>query len=146
MKAIRFLIPVAIAITILSIGLYVPSTLATPPNTAATVLAVKSTAITADGYSSIIDWSRYTEADFYWTIDQTEVGGVVNTTTVTLETTADRVTWVNSESDATLISANVADVAGATNGRVMVTGRWARLYFNVSNSNPVTIVVKAVLR
>lgn len=93
--------------------------------------------LTADAGSTVIDVGNYALADIEWIIDV----GTVNTTTFTLQFSNDGTHWVNGVAVASAVAADVTNLA-----QFYTFGRYARVYADVINSNPVTATVLAVLK
>ena len=96
-----------------------------------------ATAITADTNTNWVPVERWSKGDFQTVIDQTNV----NTVTVTLQFSND---GVNIEDGAVLVSANAADADDLE--QYFVFGRYARINYNVTNTNTVTVATTAVLK
>lgn len=94
------------------------------------------TADTASGNQGIIDANK---VDLQWVVDQTAVAGVVNTTTLKLQFSNDGVNWIDG---ATVLNANTADANDMQ--QYLLFGRYARIYADVSNTNPLTLTVLGV--
>jgi hypothetical protein len=92
---------------------------------------------TADVASSSHQLMRYELLDVQWVIDH----GTTNTTTLKIQYSNDDTNWSDRP---TLVSASAAD----GDGMVQVTnlGRYTRVYADVTNSETVTITVKAVAK
>lgn len=93
--------------------------------------------LTADAGSAaqiVRDWSY---ADVQYVIDQTDT----NTVTLKLQFSNDAVNWTDG---ATLVADNAADAS--TLAQVALFGKWARVYADVTNTNPVTVSVNAILK
>jgi len=122
-------------------------------------VVISSTAvITADKYTQSVNWHRgsnpYTYADIYYAIDQDAVTpSNVNTTTLTLQTSYDNSTWISyvgkadpgvTDGSANLVTANAADASGSFT--VKVQWPYMRLYWNVTDSGPITVTARLYLR
>lgn len=94
-------------------------------------------AVTADERSGCVDVSKFKQADIQYLVDV----GTVNTTTVTLNFTNDKVTF---NDGLAVASAIVAD--GSALQQYAVFGRYMCVYVNVANSNPITWTITAVLK
>lgn len=92
---------------------------------------------TADAASSSHQLMQYELLDVQWVIDH----GTTNTTTLKIQWSNDATNWSDGP---TLVSASAAD----GDGMVQVTnlGRYTRVYADVTNSETVTITVKAVAK
>lgn len=94
-------------------------------------------AISADERSGCVDVSKFQRADVQYLVDV----GTVNTTTVTINFTNDKVTY---NDGLAVASAIVAD--GSALQQYAVFGRYMCMYVNVANSNPITWTITAVLK
>jgi hypothetical protein len=97
------------------------------------------TAYTADFNTSALTILPFQATDIQYTIDQTAVSSVVNTTTLTLQFSNDNSNWVDGPA---IASANTADASVMQ--QYAVFGRYARMKVDLSNANPITISVVAV--
>jgi hypothetical protein len=95
------------------------------------------TAVTTDGGSTALVVSQWQATDIQYVIDQ----GTVNTTTLKLQFSNDGVNWTDG---ATIASAIAED--GAVLSQQAVFGKFARVYADVSNTNPVTLTVLGILK
>lgn len=93
--------------------------------------------LTADVRSGCVDVSKFKLADVQYLVDV----GTVNTTTVTINFTNDKVTYNDGSAVA---SAIVAD--GSALQQYAVFGRYMCMYVNVTNTNPITWTITAVLK
>lgn len=97
--------------------------------------------LTADGassYQGIIDANK---VDLQWVVDQTLVAGAANTTTLKLQFSNDGTNWIDG---ATVLSANAADANDMQ--QHLLFGRYARIYADVTNTNPLTLTVLGVAK
>jgi len=78
--------------------------------------------------------------DLQWGIDQTLLT-TMNTTTLKLQFSNDGVNWIDG---ASFVSANVADANDMQ--QYAIFGRYARVYADVSNTNPLTLTVIGVAK
>lgn len=85
--------------------------------------------------------ASYTWADLQSTIDQTEVAGVVNTTTLTVQFSNDKINWVDGP---TLATNNVADASDID--RIALFGRYFRVKIDVTNTTDLTVTLLALLK
>lgn len=88
--------------------------------------------ITADTGSRSVNLGNFAKADVQVVVDET----LVNTTTIKLQFSNDNTNWVDG---ATIGSALVADTS--TLAQYALFGRYARVYADVANTNPITITV-----
>ena len=96
---------------------------------------------TADFNTSALTIQEFPAADFQYTIDQTAVSSVVNTTTLILQFSNDNTNWTTGP---TIASAITAD--GSVMQQYALFGRYARINVDVANTNPITISVVAVAK
>lgn len=94
-------------------------------------------AITADKRSGCVDVARFKQADVQYLVDVT----TANTTTVTMQFTNDKVTYNDGLAVASAITAD-----GSAMQQFPVFGRYMCMYVNVTNSNPITWTITAVLK
>jgi len=113
--------------------------------------------IEADKYTKFINWHRgsnpYALADLYYVIDQ-ELGDTLqNTTTLKLQTSYDASTWFDyvgkadpgmTDGSNAIVSANVADAAASVT--VDVQWPYMRLFWDVTNTSPLTVSARLYLR
>lgn len=99
--------------------------------------AYTAAAIAADERSGCVDVSKFQRADVQYLVDV----GTVNTTTVTMQFTNDKVTYVDGLAVA---SAIVAD--GSALQQYPVFGKFMCFYVNVTGTDPITWSVSAVLK
>lgn len=95
------------------------------------------TAVTADGGSTALVVSQWQATDIQYVIDMADV----NTTTLKLQFSNDGANWTDG---ATIASAIAED--GAVLSQQAVFGKFARVYADVSNTNPVTLTVLGILK
>jgi hypothetical protein len=93
--------------------------------------------LTADTYSARVPVAAFQRTDIQHVLDQTDV----NTVTLTLQFSNDGENWTDG---AALATSNAADAALLQ--QVAVFGKYARVYANVTNSNPLTVTVIGVLK
>ncbi len=129
--------------SIVGIGQAAPPAAPTPVsgyNTAAgaslNVTFQGATALTADTNTSGSQLPAYGWLDIQSTIDQTVIGVVPNTTTITIQFSNDNSNWV---SGPVIVNANTADASDLT--RVPLFGRYVRFNQDVANTNPITITL-----
>jgi len=96
--------------------------------------------LTADGGSSVQNIQNHQVVDLQWGIDQTLLT-TMNTTTLKLQYSNDAVNWIDGPS---FVSANVADANDMQ--QYAIFGRYARVYADVSNANPLTLTVIGVAK
>lgn len=96
--------------------------------------------ITADGGSNAQNIQNHQVADLQWVIDQTLLT-TMNTTTLKLQFSNDGSNWIDG---ATFVTANVADAGDMQ--QYAIFGRYARVYADVSNTNPLTVTVIGVAK
>lgn len=104
---------------------------------ASEVTWMSGVALTASAGSApqlVRDWDF---ADVQYVIDQT----TTNTVTLKLQFSNDGVNWTDG---ATLVTDNAADAASLAQQALF--GKWGRVYATVTNTNPVTVSVNAVLK
>ena len=94
-------------------------------------------ATTADGGSTPQLVSAWQAVDIQYNIDQ----GTVNTVTLKLQFSNDGTNWTDG---ATLVSGNAADASVLSQAAVF--GKWARVYADVTNTNPVTITAIGIMK
>ena len=105
------------------------------------------TAFTIDAYSSGIQLYTAEYCNAQWIADQTALAippsvlPILNTTTLTLQWSADDTNWATGP---VLLAANVAD--GTNIVQFPILGRYTRIKTDVSNTNTVTYTVKAVCK
>jgi hypothetical protein len=97
--------------------------------------------ITQDTYSARVPVAAFQRTDIQHVFDQTVVAGAPNTTTLTIQFSNDGANWTDG---AALASANAVDAALLQ--QVAVFGKYARVFADVSNTNPVTVTVIGVLK
>lgn len=93
--------------------------------------------LTEDTYSARAPVAAFQRTDIQHVLDQTDV----NTVTLTLQFSNDGENWTDG---AALVSNNAADASLLQ--QVSVFGKYARVFANVTNSNPVTVTVIGVLK
>lgn len=91
----------------------------------------------ASGGSAAQLVSNWSYADVQYVIDQTDV----NTVTLKLQFSNDGVNWTDG---ATIVADNAADAAVLA--QYALFGKWARVYADVTNTNPITVSVNAILK
>lgn len=96
-----------------------------------------TTAVEADGGSTALVVSQWQATDIQYVIDQ----GDVNTVTLKLQFSNDNANWTDG---ATLVSSNAADASVLAQAAVF--GKYARIYADVANTNPVTLTVMGILK
>jgi hypothetical protein len=96
--------------------------------------------VTADGGSNAQNIQNHQVVDLQWIIDQTLLT-TMNTTTLKLQFSNDGSTWIDG---ATFATANVADAGDMQ--QYAIFGRYARVYADVSNTNPLTVTVIGVAK
>ena len=96
--------------------------------------------LTADTRSSCFEVPEYTIVDLQWIVDQTLIGVVPNTTTLTLQH-SNGSTYVDGIAVAT---ANIADVDGLD--QFPIYGRHTCIYADVANTNPITVTAIGVVK
>ena len=96
--------------------------------------------VTADGGSNAQNIQNHQVVDLQWGIDQTLLT-TMNTTTLKLQFSNDGVNWIDG---ASFVSANVADANDMQ--QYAIFGRYARVYADVSNTNPLTLTVIGVAK
>ena len=120
--------------------LAIPTPVFTAPNSTATARTGtfwEDDALTASGGSAVVDVGNYSRADIMWSIDV----GTVNTTTYKLQFSNDARHWTDGVPVASGVAADVTNLA-----QFYVFGRYARVYATVTNANPITTTVIAVLK
>lgn len=96
--------------------------------------------LTADGGSNAQNIQNHQVMDLQWGIDQTLLT-TVNTTTLKIQFSNDGVNWIDG---ASFVSANTADANDMQ--QYAIFGRYARVYADVSNTNPITLTVIGVAK
>lgn len=96
--------------------------------------------VTADGGSNAQNIQNHQVVDLQWGIDQTLLT-TMNTTTLKLQFSNDGVNWIDG---ASFVSANAADANDMQ--QYAIFGRYARVYADVSNTNPLTLTVIGVAK
>ena len=99
--------------------------------------AYTAAAITADTRSGCVDVSKFQRADVQYLVDV----DTVNTTTVTMQFTNDKVTFIDGLAVA---SAIVAD--GSAMQQYQVFGKYMCFYVNVTGTDPITWSISAALK
>lgn len=94
-------------------------------------------ATTADGGSTALNVAGWQATDIQYAIDQ----GTTNTVTLKLQFSNDGVNWTDG---ATLVTDNAADASVLSQAAVF--GKWARVYADVANTNPVTITAIGIMK
>lgn len=94
-------------------------------------------ATTADGGSTALNVAGWQATDIQYVIDQ----GTTNTVTLKLQFSNDGVNWTDG---ATLVTDNAADASVLSQAAVF--GKWARVYADVTNTNPVTITAIGIMK
>jgi hypothetical protein len=97
--------------------------------------------LTADTRSSCFEVPDYAVVDLQYTVDQTLVDLAPNTTTLTLQWSNDNVSYVNGLAVATN---NITDTTDLQ--QYQLFGRYACVYADVTNTNPVTFTVLGVVK
>ena len=100
-----------------------------------------TTVLTDDAYSARVPVAAFQRTDIQHVLDQTVVAAAPNTTTLTIQFSNDGENWTDG---AALVSANAADAALLQ--QVNVFGKYARVYANLTNNNPITVTVIGVLK
>lgn len=100
------------------------------------------TSVTADGGGTTQNVSPFRTCDVQWDVDVT----LVNTTTLTLQFSNDNTYWSNG---AVVASAVTTDTGRSTTGsgnlsQFAVFGRYGRVYYDVTNSSPITPSISAL--
>lgn len=96
-------------------------------------------ALTADVGSNIQTIQDHEVVDLQWNIDQTVTASGANTVTLKLQFSNDNSTWTDG---ATFVTSNSEDASGLE--QFALFGRYARVYADVSLSQPVTVTVIGV--
>lgn len=99
--------------------------------------AYTGAAIAADERSGCVDVSKFQRADVQYLVDV----GTVNTTTVTMQFTNDKITYVDGLAVASAIVADGSDLK-----QYPVFGKFMCFYVNVTGTDPITWSVSAVLK
>ncbi len=113
----------------------------TSQQTASEAAFMDNVALIADGNSASVLVKDFEFTDIQYVIDQTIADSVMNTTTLKLQFSNDDTNWTDG---AAIVSANVADASALAQHALF--GKFARINADVSNTNPVTITVLAVLK
>lgn len=158
MKSTKFFFPVVavlIAALLLTVGILVLPASAAPsagPLAATTPVASVNSIASASGIlefapvNSLIVTStarggpalnvqNYEVLDLQYNIDQ----GTTNTVTLKLQSSNDNLTW---DDQATIVSNNAADAHATV--QTAAFGRYMRLHYDATNTNPLTVTVIAV--
>ncbi len=93
--------------------------------------------LTDDTYSARVPVAAFQRTDIQHVVDQ----GTTNTATLTIQFSNDGENWTDG---AALATNNAADAALLQ--QVNVFGKYARVYANLTNNNPITITVIGVLK
>jgi hypothetical protein len=102
---------------------------------------INTASIAADMNFSSQNGQGYQYLDLFYDIDQ----NVVNTVTLELEVSPNGVSWYNHNDNPTLLVDNAADASGYVDS-VPLHGLQFRIVANVTNTETVTPVLRAVLR
>ena len=92
----------------------------------------------ADGASSGFQLPGYDSLDVQYVIDQ---GTSTNTITINAQWSNDNSNWSDGPA---IVSDNSADADGMV--QIANMGRYTRMYYNVTNTNTVTVTVKAIAK
>jgi hypothetical protein len=143
--AIAAVIGALVLVLMLSWGMQMPLAHAAPsaaptpvagvvdtPGTAQNAVWMSNLVVTADTGSRALNLGNYAKADVQVVLDKTGF----QTTTLKLQFSNDQTNWTDG---ATIGSALTADTS--TLAQYALFGRYARVYADVTNSNPVTITV-----
>ena len=114
-----------------------PVSVSAGSNTPDLFTAYTEEAIAADERSGCVDVSKFQRADVQYLVDV----GTVNTTTVTMQFTNDKVTYIDGLAVA---SAIVAD--GSAMQQYALFGKFMCFYVNVDNTSPITWSISAALK
>ncbi len=114
-----------------------PVSVSAGSNTPDLFTAYTEAAIAADERSGCVDVSKFQRADVQYLVDV----GTVNTTTVTMQFTNDKVTFIDGLAVA---SAIVAD--GSAMQQYQVFGKYMCFYVNVTGTDPITWSLSAALK
>jgi hypothetical protein len=93
----------------------------------------------ADGASSGFQLPGYDSLDVQFVIDQNDAA--TNTITINAQWSNDNSNWSDGPA---IVSANAADADGMV--QVANMGRYTRMYYNLTNTNTVTVTVKAIAK
>jgi hypothetical protein len=106
------------------------------------LVTVNTAAITTTTNFTGMDWSseRYSGADVYYSIDQTDV----NTLTLTLQVSPDNATWINHVASSGIVTDNVADANGYIAAAVNM--QYFRVTATAGNTEAVTPTIQVYLR
>lgn len=105
------------------------------------VVLFSNKVLTEDVYSTAVLVKNFQRTDIQHIFDQTVIAAAANTTTLTIQFSNDGTNYTDG---AALVSSNADDASLLQ--QVAVFGKYARVYANVSNSNPVTLTVIGVLK
>lgn len=140
----RIILPVLLGLLLLVGGL---ASLALAPETQGTpdpqVITVNTTAIATDTNFTGYVWGRYSSADLFYRIDQTDAA--TNSTSLELEVSPDGSNWYDHTISGTLLADSAADANGYI-GSIAANGFYWRVVANTSNTNTLTPSLKMVLR
>lgn len=152
MKIQQLVIPIflGLAVCLLALGLFLPASGLAAPGAAPTPVTgfyspdgnyfsvLEARAVTTDTrYIVESSLASFEQADIQYLVDQ----GTVNTTTVTIQFSNDKVNWVSGPA---LVSSNAADGGDLTPFRVF--GRYTAFYVDVTNTNPVTWTINLLAK
>lgn len=107
------------------------------------VIVVNTTSIATDTTFSGYVWGRYSSADLFYRIDQTDAA--TNTTSLELEVSPDGSNWYDHTISGTLLSNNAADANGYIPSIPVHGWQW-RIIANATNTNTLTPELHVVLR
>lgn len=99
--------------------------------------AFEAQAITEDTRSGCVDVAKFQRADVQYLVDATEN----NTTTVTMQFTNDKVTYIDGLAVASAVAAD-----GSAMQQYAVFGKYICFYVNVTSTDPITWSISAVLK
>ncbi len=97
--------------------------------------------VAADTHTDVMDISAQEWCDFQYKVDQAIDDADVNTTTLTVEYSNDKVAWIDGPA---LVSNNAADASDIT--RLPVFGRYAQIELDVTNTATPTWSISAVCK
>lgn len=114
-----------------------PVSVSAGSNTPDLFTAYTEAAIAADERSGCVDVSKFQRADVQYLVDV----GTVNTTTVTMQFTNDKVTFIDGLAVASAITAD-----GSAMQQYQVFGKFMCFYVNVTGTDPITWSLSAALK
>lgn len=106
-------------------------------------IVVNTTSIATDTTFSGYVWGRYSSADLFYRIDQTDAA--TNSTSLEIEVSPDGSNWYDHSISGTLLADNAADANGYIPSIPIHGWQW-RIIANATNTNTLTPELHVVLR